>query len=794
MGWPWSAIEVGSPAWFIGLLLAPLVVYVGCRGLTGFSRRRQIASVTIRLILVVLVTLTLADCRIVASISRLFVVYAVDQSSSITERGNRKAESFLRAFGDQAGEDQSRFLSFARAPGGIETRWSDRQSRLDCSDSNLESALLAAAAALPQDIVPHIVLLSDGNQTEGDAVRAAQGLGLPVSTVPLEPWSENEVSLDALDCQGAVRPGEPLRIEATLRSNHADRGKIVLRCNGRTLAVQTVEIHSGENHVRFIQSLDEPGTAKLDVRLEGFRDSIDGNNVACAVVLVGARPRVMLIANEPSSVERLKTALDHGQFKVDVCRPNGVPATAEALRDYDAIVLVNVPAALLGPKSMEILNEYTKGGGGLIATGGDRSFVAGAYHGTPLEDALPVSSILEDDSNRPGLALVLVLDRSGSMKGTKMEMAKQAAARAIKTLRAPDEVGVLAFNERNEWIVEMARLTDSPRVLEAIHRLRADGQTAMYPAMEIAFAALGRASAKTKHMILLTDGLSTGGDFAGLAQRMAMAGVSVSTVALGDEAAGPLLAQIARSGRGHGYTCRDPNTLPEIFQLETAAASRQGIAEGRFSPVGSSDESLVPPSTIISMPPLLGYSLTRSKPTSQVVLRAEEERPLLAWWRYGRGRSAAFTSEAVGHWATELLAWPGYEHFWIELVRASLRKSESSGNVQAESSALVTVHGEEFTVRPANLELLQRVATVSGGLYDPTVAEILAAPRRTTRHTIFLSPYLVMAAMVVLLFDVTIRRTAWARSRPTDSHPSATESGAPKELRYGRIGRGCAES
>ena len=203
----------------------------------------------------------------------------------------------------------------------------------------------------------------------------------------------------------------------------------------------------------------------------------------------------------------------------------------------------------------------------------------------------------------------------------------------------------------------------------------------MAPAMEEAHETLRSTVAKLKHVIILTDGVSSPGDFEGIAQAMSADRITVSTVAMGSDADQSLLEDIARIGNGRFYSADDPAQVPQIFAKETVTASKSAINEQPFAP------TIVRPTQVLSdirldeAPFLLGYVVTRPKPTAEVILATEAGDPLLAWWRYGLGMSVAFTSDAKARWAAEWLSWPQFGQFWAQVVRHSLRKSETKGSV-----------------------------------------------------------------------------------------------------------------
>ncbi len=356
----------------------------------------------------------------------------------------------------------------------------------------------------------------------------------------------------------------------------------------------------------------------------------------------------------------------------------GVPPTLEALENYDLLILANVPAADLPQDRQETIRRYVRDfGGGLVVIGGDQAFTPGGYHGTTLEEVLPVWCDFRRKQPRPSLAMVLVLDRSGSMEGNSIRLAKEAIRRTVEMLEPTDQVGVLVFDDATHWISPIAPCVDKRPILEKIAAITAGGETDMGPAMDKAYLSLNECFAKLKHVIIMTDGVSHPGDFESQAKQMADAGITVSMVALGQQAAREEAEDIARLGKGHHYFCVNPADIPTIFALDTASASRVGIVEQPFFPALVGASSAMPASEIRTAPSLLGYVGTRPKPTSQLILSSLEGDPLLIWWRYGLGVSVAFTSDLQSRWAAPWLRWQGLGRFWGQLIRHALRRDQA---------------------------------------------------------------------------------------------------------------------
>ncbi len=241
-----------------------------------------------------------------------------------------------------------------------------------------------------------------------------------------------------------------------------------------------------------------------------------------------------------------------------------------------------------------------------------------------------------------------------------------------------DQIGVIAFDGSPYWISKVLPGSQKGVVLDRIAGIEPGGGTTLYPAMEEAFQALQSTTARLKHIIILTDGYSTPGDFDAITQDIAAARITVSTVGIGD-ADQNALQKIADIGSGRYYFSSDASSIPQIFAKETITASKSAIKEEPFLPVMVRATSVLDGVNLDEAPFLLGHVVTRPKATSEVILTTESGDPLLAWWRYGLGVSVAFTSDAKSRWAAEWLTWPGFNRFWAQVIRYSMRKTENNG-------------------------------------------------------------------------------------------------------------------
>ncbi|HYL81410.1 MAG TPA: glutamine amidotransferase, partial [Candidatus Acidoferrum sp.] len=127
--------------------------------------------------------------------------------------------------------------------------------------------------------------------------------------------------------------------------------------------------------------------------------------------------------------------------------------------------------------------------------------------------------------------------------------------------------------------------------------------------------------------------------------------ITVSTVAIGSDADVRFMTHVSRWGRGRFYYTDDIYSIPRIFTLETQLASKASIIEEPFRAVVTNEaHEILQDIRWDQAPPLGGYVSATPKPTADTLLISHQRDPVLATWRYGLGRTAAFTSDAKGKW------------------------------------------------------------------------------------------------------------------------------------------------
>jgi Mg-chelatase subunit ChlD len=323
---------------------------------------------------------------------------------------------------------------------------------------------------------------------------------------------------------------------------------------------------------------------------------------------------------------------------------------------------------------MAALDTYVSSyGGGLIMAGGEDSYGSGGYQGTRIERIMPVRFDTKLDRDKAVLAVILVIDRSGSMDGAPLEMAKNSARATAEALDPKDIIGVVAFDSEARTYVEPQRASNRIKISAEISQIQSGGGTDILPGLREAHQHMSELDAKVKHVIVLSDGAAPYDGIASEVQDMRAEQITVSCVGV-QGADKNLLTLIKDQGGGRLYMIEDINELPKIFMKETKEAKRASLVEDLVHVRIAKRVEAIEGTSVETAPVLHGYQSTLPKPTGEVILISDLGEPILARWRHGAGTVVAWTSDVKNRWSADWLAWAGYPKFWGQLVRTTMRR------------------------------------------------------------------------------------------------------------------------
>ena len=731
------------------LWLLPLVlVVIGMIAWRGTITR---AALLIRALLLAALVVALAEPMLPGTAAPPALLVLVDASASVPEE--QRAESWQTALSAAAahGRDQTTLAAFGRnvvvAPG-------DSLPDVDGSASDIPGALRLARGLLPGGS-GRVLLISDGASTSpGAEIAAAELAAAGIAVEVLQPVEDarGDARVAEIGVPAGLREGQSFRGEIVIAASAPATATLRLEQEGEEPSSQTVMLEAGRNAVPFAGTAGRSGVHRYVAQLE-LDDTHAENNRLERAVVVGPVPRVLVVERAPDSAARLRDLLEQGGIQSEARRPDDLPHRLSDLERFDAVVLQDVPATSLSLDQQAALREYVRAlGRGLLALGGANSYGLGEYAGTPLEDVLPVDMRPPPRRERQSVTLLLILDRSASMYGSdpetsKLELAKGAAIAATQALVPNDRLGMLIFDTSTEWTIPFTTVGEGrslSQIQDEIARIEFGGGTDIYTALEEGLPAIGdEARGGPKHVVLLTDGRSYANDrgyeqLIGAARR---AGVTLSTIAIGDDADTELLERLADQGAGRYHFAADPQELPQLTLKETEIAREDPKVEAEIQPRPEISGATAHPTlrgfVPRRLPRLGGYVATTVKPTADLILASPEGDAILAGWQYGLGRALAWTSDSGERWAGSWQSWNEGASFWTQVL-AHTFPDPTVGPLQARvepGPSGAQVIAEAFDAAGAPLDL----ADVAVRLQEPAGTERTlrlkqVAPGRYTTH------------------------------------------------------------
>ncbi len=778
-----------QPVWFWLLLALVPITLIGLASFASMSPARRVTALLARLVLYGLILAMLAGLATVRKTDRLAIVALVDVSGSVRRyAGNRTlgddapprsapqaAQEYLRRATRAHGpDDLVGIVAFdARAAAAavpsratIESRDLDLQF---AEGTNIADAIRLGRALIPPDASGRLLLFSDGNETAGNAAAAAaegsapglltRGSTIPIDVIPLTYTLSEEVSVDSVDAPPTAAAGATINVRVALTATAATRGTLqLLRENtpidlngdapgtGRAITlvpgqnVEQLEVRLDTGRVHRFKAIFEPDVVRDSgggTRTLG--DTTPENNRAEAFTITPGKGSALIVnaAGDSAQASTLAQALRNSGVDVIVAGPEGMPQDLLSLQAYDVVLLDNIPVDAVAPRLQETLVAYVRDlGGGLVMIGGPDSFGAGGWRGSPIENILPVSLDIPDRLITPEVAIVFVLDNSGSMGNfvlgatrSQQEIANEAAAMAIRTLDRRDLVGVVTFNSNADVVWPLQPNRKTAQLVQEVLSINPGGGTNMAPGLERAREQLAASTAKVKHVVVLSDGKSQRSQsLPDLAEQMRKDGIKLSMIAVGDDADTRTMAVMAERGDGVFYHAINANQLPKIFLKAVRLVRTPLIRETPFDPIVLPTGSPMM-AGIDAPPPLNGLALTQTRdlPTIINAIVTPSGEPVLSHWNVGLGQVVAFTSDA-SHWATPWLDWPGYERLWTQIVRQSSRPPGSrrfqAGSHQEGSRITLRLEAQDDDGHPMErLDVPVTVYTPSGEAHQARLTQ-----------------------------------------------------------------------
>ncbi len=748
-------IELAMPAWlWLILPVWAFVIVIGRKSLSSVGSGSRRVALFARLLVVFLVVVTLAEPSWREESDKLAVTAVIDMSKSVPTRMQSVAEEYIEAAaGVGRGDDDLLGGVTAAREAYVQSLPSTLRQSLEAETvgsadgTNLEEAVRMALAIRPSDAAYRLLVITDGNETDGSLLAAAEtarAMGVPIDVLPLTYRYEGEVIVERVETPTSARMGELINARVSIQSTRQTKGTLTVLIGGTPIDLDpagpglgvAVTLEAGSNTLVVPMGVTRRGPQEITAVFEpdeaerGIGDVIDENNSAGSITFFSGEGRVLVIAeNERESADFI-AALEAERIGVEAVLADRAPASLVELNGYDAVVLCNVPAYAFSEVQQVALRQYVEdSGGGLLMTGGPESFGAGGWIGSELEDVLPVQLDPPQSRQMPRGALALIMHSIEMPEG--VYYGRQTAEAASMALSRLDLVGIIeytGFGGGVSWVYPISERGDGSAVRAAINRLSFGDMPDMHPSVQLAYNGLSNAPAGQRHAIIVTDG-DPSPPSAALLQKFVDAGITISTVGVFPHSGGVASPDLKRlkdiaeftGGRYYGITTSTQlATIPKIFIKEAQTVKRSLIWEGNpFEPAMTGMPS-APMTGVTGVPSIRGYVVTsdRQDGLAVVTMRGPQDDPILAQWQRGLGRVLAFTGDVTTRWSPDWPGWAGYRSFWGEHMRWVMRPTGS-----AEARTKIEQLGDEsvLTVDLAMPDSGERInfATIKGRVAGP---------------------------------------------------------------------------
>lgn len=417
--------------------------------------------------------------------------------------------------------------------------------------------------------------------------------------------------------------------------------------------------------------------------------------------------RVLVITRRPE----LSGALE-ALYRTDRVQPEALDGVD--FSRYELIALDGVGPRTLPPAAADALADaLERRNASLLAVADSAEFAAATEGAGRLEALLPVIPRPRSLERLPELAVLVMLDVSGSMFGDKLSLAKVSGVELLRNLKARDLVGLMLFSDRRTWVYEFAPGAET-RAARELEPVAAEGGTDLAAALSEGLDRLASLDAPGvgRHVVIVSDGITKPADFASLVERAVAEGVTVSTMAIGDEADSALLSAIASRSGGRAWRVESPDEIPAVLFRDRAAVSRAGFLDEQTDVLALDGTALAA---------VDGMAQYTAKEDAQVLLSNRSGDPFLASVERGARGSIFLASDLYGTLTADFWSEPRAAGVVAARLDAAFAERLASARVVEDERGLSVLVRGELLVAP-ELEVSGPKgwrATVSAGQVAP---------------------------------------------------------------------------
>ncbi|HEX4773485.1 MAG TPA: VWA domain-containing protein [Bryobacteraceae bacterium] len=653
---------------------------------TLFSRRPGFLRIALKIAAAAMLVAALFSPVVQLPQTKVATVALVDTSASIGGRDLARATQVIQQVAAHRGSNLLTVVPFAAEPQQSQTPEGAQLLKISHSSgmgTDLEAALTEATASIPAGYQPRVLLLSDGNENQGSVARAMaqlQRLHIPVDVVPLAGRSLTNVTISSVALPAAAYEGEQIPVTLTIESPAATTGSLDFSADGKSLGSQSIDLAANSNVIRAHVRMKTSGPVVVS---GAIKTGVGGEARFDQVVHIKRARLLYLSQDAPGMDANLLATFSSAEF--DVTRDASL--LDKGLPGVQLVILNNIDLNTFSIPQKNAIEQYVAAGGGLLLLGGEHQVYKEQKQMDALDRVLPAD--LAPPRNPEGICVALIIDKSSSMEGRKIELARLSAIGVLDHLRDKDTIGVLIFDNSYQWAVPMRKATDKPFIKRLISGITPDGGTQIAPALSEAYRKVQRTNSAYKHIVLLTDGISEEGDSIELAREAQLHQVTISTVGLGQDVNRAYLEKVASTSGGKSYFLNNPQGLEQILLKDVQDYTGSTAVERELLATVKRKAEIFEGVDLEHAPALRGYARYEAKSGADTLLtiNPEKQDPLYVSWQYGLGRSAVWASDAKSRWSNAWVSWPGYDKFWTNVTRGLLsHRSDTAGTAEFDSA------------------------------------------------------------------------------------------------------------
>ncbi|MEQ8764527.1 MAG: VWA domain-containing protein [Planctomycetota bacterium] len=654
--------------------------------------RQPLGSGVLRAVMIVLATVALAGPIQRGTGEGIDLILILDRTASMPGGGDRDQKDSVRRLEETLGpQDRLAIVSFgerARIESPLTSGAGPRVIRepFGGEGATLDEALSLALTLVDDERPSRMLVLSDGRRP-GESIELpiheALRRDVVIDALHQPRGAGRDLAVERLDPPLRIGTGRPFSFGVQVFADRATQGvPYRLSRDGQIIARGELDLPVGRTRLAFRDVLDQGGIASYTFELLQTEDSDSANNRARALVQALEPPRALVLTG-PATGDAIAESLERSGWQVDVDEPSPGEWTASRLHRYGAIVLQNISIDRLSTESARAIAAAVRAhGAGLLVGGGGEAYQAGGWVESPLEEVLPVSLRPRRQERRVRTAIVVVLDRSGSMAMpaggglTKMDLANRAGVAVLELLQPSDQFGAVVVDSAPHVVVPLVSVGDKATLASELERTAPGGGGIFVGVgLQTAYEMLQKADATARHILLFADAEDSEepGDYRKYLPEWRQEGITVSVVGLGTDSHvdAPLLDEIAHLGGGRIDFTMKAEELPRLFARDTIETMmRSYIVEPRNVRTSTADLLQIGELSAEPPPAVGAHHRTTALEGASVGWGTEEEDsvPLLAFWSFGRGRVVAMTFPLDGPDTGSIASWPGLG----DTVRASV--------------------------------------------------------------------------------------------------------------------------